>query len=207
MKNQSQTGLTLPELLIVIAIIAVMTALGVAGYQELTRINRTTSQTNALVAALQLTRGEAIKRNTEVFVCASNSVGTTAPQCDTSTWEKGWIVFADPNRDDLTAVGIFSGAIPNGDDVIVGLGQGLTGGATIQNIGFSQPNFVEYHASGRANSTGSFVFCDSKKDVKHAHAINIGTTGLVTIAEDTDSPADGIVNIPYGATPGNVTCP
>ena len=179
-----------------------MTYLAVAGYQNLTRANRTIGQTNGLVAALQLARSEAVKRNTNVFVCASQTAGSANPKCDTTTWESGWIVFADPNRDDLTATNAYSGSVPNADDTILNLGQGLNGGTTIQ----SPNKYVYYSSSGRINNNAavSFILCDSTKDVKQAHAINIGSTGLVSIAEDTDTTKDYIVNLANGS---NVTCP
>jgi type IV fimbrial biogenesis protein FimT len=90
-------GLTLLELIIVMGIVGILTAIAVPSYRYITGSNRVTAEVNGLVGDLQFARSEAIKEGQSVVVCAANTAGT---QCLTSgvAWAGGWIVFADLNN-------------------------------------------------------------------------------------------------------------
>jgi len=80
-------------MIITVAIAAIVLGLGVPGFQQLIRANRTVPEVNRLVTALSLARSEAVKRNATVAVCrASGSNCSLAPGVN---WENGWVVFAD----------------------------------------------------------------------------------------------------------------
>lgn len=81
-----QSGVTLVELLIVIVVMAILTALAVPSFRTMVINNQVRSFTNNLYASLLLARSEAIKRNTNVTVCASSN-GTSC----TGSWSAGWI--------------------------------------------------------------------------------------------------------------------
>jgi type IV fimbrial biogenesis protein FimT len=63
MKKQNNTGFTLTELLIVIAIIAILAVLAVPSFQDTLRAQRVEGAAEALLAALQNAKAEAIKTN------------------------------------------------------------------------------------------------------------------------------------------------
>lgn len=89
-------GFTLVELLVSIAILAVLTGIGVPSYQYIANSSRISSEINALLGDMQYARAEAIKEGQTVTVCSS----TTGASCNTSgvtAWQGGWIVFSDPN--------------------------------------------------------------------------------------------------------------
>lgn len=77
-----ETGFTLVELLITIALIAILAGIAVPGFSDLVRENRLTTLTNNLNAALRLARGEAIKRNQRLALCG-------LIQCD-GDFSTGW---------------------------------------------------------------------------------------------------------------------
>ena len=54
-KMTQQSGFTLMELIITVAIAAIVLAIGVPSFQEMMRSNRLATQTNELVAAMNLT--------------------------------------------------------------------------------------------------------------------------------------------------------
>lgn len=92
-----QNGMTLIELLITIAVIAVSLALGLPAMSEFIKNNRLTGQTNSLVTAIQVARNEAVKRNTGTTICARNpGTGTCSGGND---WTNGWLVFSDLDQD------------------------------------------------------------------------------------------------------------
>jgi type IV fimbrial biogenesis protein FimT len=70
------SGFTMVELIIVMAIIAVLTLLAVPSFQALTVSNRLTTTANELVGAINLARTEAIKRNSNTQFCGSSGNGT-----------------------------------------------------------------------------------------------------------------------------------
>lgn len=65
-------GVTLIELMIVLAIIVIISAIAAPSYQEMLASNRLISSANNLAGALQLARSEAVTRNQAVSVCSSS---------------------------------------------------------------------------------------------------------------------------------------
>ena len=89
-------GVTLVELMVTLAIAVILLAIAVPGFQSLIRSNRLTTTTNAFIAALNLARMEAIKRNARVTLCKTADPNATKPNCAASaTWSQGAIVFVD----------------------------------------------------------------------------------------------------------------
>ena len=100
MRKSSQSGFTVLELMIVIALLAILTVIAVPSFRSAIQNNRITAQTNDLITAFQLARSEAVKRGRPVSVCASDviqaEIDGTDPVCDTSgDWSQGWLAFVD----------------------------------------------------------------------------------------------------------------
>lgn len=89
-----QGGFTLLELLVVIIIIAVVSAIAFPNFQIMTTNNRLASGANEVLAGLQSARMEALRRNTRVVVCPS----TDGTACSGTDWSRH-IAFVDTNRD------------------------------------------------------------------------------------------------------------
>ncbi len=86
-----QRGFTLIELIITVAIAAIVMAIGVPSFQGMMRNNRAATQANEMISALNLARSEAVKRGRRVSLCpSSNGTG-----CSGTDWKSGWIVFVD----------------------------------------------------------------------------------------------------------------
>ncbi len=89
-----QKGFTLLELIVTLAVAAIVLTMGVPSFQALIRNHRLVTLTNEFIGALHLTRSEAIKRNHRVTLCKS----ADGLKCtDSDGYERGWIVFDDPN--------------------------------------------------------------------------------------------------------------
>lgn len=93
-------GFTLVELMITLALAAIIMSLAIPGFQDIIRNNRAATQSNELVAALSLARSEAVKRGARVSLCPS----TNGAACTGGTdWAEGWIVFLDTAASDAAA--------------------------------------------------------------------------------------------------------
>jgi type IV fimbrial biogenesis protein FimT len=93
--ERRSSGFTMLELVIVIAIVGVLIALGVPSFKYVTTANRIAAEVNGLLGDMQFARAEAIKEGQTVVVCVSSD-GTS---CTNSPWNNGWIVCSDPAND------------------------------------------------------------------------------------------------------------
>lgn len=82
-------GFTLVELMIAIVVLAILLALAVPNFNDATLSARLNGFANSLVAATQVARSEAIKRNATITLCTSADGATCAAS---GGWEQGWIV-------------------------------------------------------------------------------------------------------------------
>lgn len=93
-------GFTLVELMIVVAVGAILLTIAVPSFQTMIQNNRLVTTTNLLVSNISLARSEAAKRSVPVIMCNSSDPSAATPACDgtAKVWTTGWFVFADNNR-------------------------------------------------------------------------------------------------------------
>ena len=82
-------GFTLIELIVTIAIVAILATLAVPSFNSIALSSKLNSLASSFVSSAQLARSEAIKRNAQVTLCASSD-GTTC----SGAWKDGWVVLA-----------------------------------------------------------------------------------------------------------------
>lgn len=78
MKNRI-SGFTLIEMMVTLAVLAILVTVAIPNYQAFVLNSRMTAQANDFLASLQLARSEAIKRNASVTMSAKGD-----------GWEDGW---------------------------------------------------------------------------------------------------------------------
>lgn len=87
-------GFSLIELMVTIAILAILVAIGLPSFQGSMRSNLVATGTNELMASLALARSEAIRSPGGAGICASQD----GESCG-GTWNDGWIVWSDLDGD------------------------------------------------------------------------------------------------------------
>lgn len=176
-------GVTLIELMVGLAVLAILLAIGAPSFQSFMASSRLSSASNDLIGSLALARSEAVRRGSRITLCKSD----TGERCVTDgTWSQGWIVFVDNTRPDATA------SVDAGDTILtrnaaVANGLSITGDANVA-------NFVSFSAQGDVRlmngtpQTGSVRVCsplDSLSNDRRARDIAIGATGRLS----TSTPA------------------
>jgi type IV fimbrial biogenesis protein FimT len=126
-----QTGFSLLELMVGLAVVAILAGLAAPGFRTFINNNRVAAAQNDLVAALNLARSEAVRRSTTVTVCASSDGASCATAAD---WATGWIVFRDPGA---------AGTVATSTDVLQKWGA-ISGGVKFT----TASGLVQYQSTG-----------------------------------------------------------
>lgn len=93
-------GFTLMELMVTVAVLAILASLAAPSFTAVINNNRLATQANDLVASLQLARMEAVRRNESVAVCRSADGATCAGTAGAWT---GWLTVLTRNNEILRA--------------------------------------------------------------------------------------------------------
>jgi type IV fimbrial biogenesis protein FimT len=133
----TRRGFSLPELLVVTAIAAVLLGVAVPDLAALLRAQQLRAVTNDLFGAIGLARAQAIARNAHVLVLPRDTTG--------ADWRQGWTVFADRDGDGL----------PGPGDDILAVHEALPAGvgADFSFTSPAAPYYIAYNGAGRSCST------------------------------------------------------
>lgn len=174
-----QQGFTIIELLVAVAIFAILAGIGVPSFVDYMANSRLTASTNELVAAMQYTRSESIRRNARVAICPS----TDGASCSgANAWEAGWIIYTDANNN----------AMPDMPADIIRVQSALDGQLTISGNG-SIDSYISFtgrgapQTMGGATQSGTLSVCDDMGDGNSGRAIQLSASGRL---KTTNDPAD-----------------
>lgn len=166
----SIAGITLLELMVTIAIAAILVTIAIPSFIQMVRSDRSRTTTTDLQNSLLLARSEAVKRDKRVTLCASSDQSS----CD-GKWAEGWIAFEDADAngqpDEAAQILLAHEASPSGVKIV---------GNT--NVADS----VSYLPSGRARSTNNGPQNGTIKitvDGEYEKRIVISTSGRARIVE------------------------
>ena len=90
-----KNGFSLLELIIALAIAAILLGLAVPSLHTFMGSSEMSATTNQFVYSLQVARSEAIKRASPVGLCPSANPLADEPSCGGGNYASGWIVFVD----------------------------------------------------------------------------------------------------------------
>lgn len=136
-------GFTLIELMITIAIAAILLTLGVPSFADFIANTRIATDSSNLMADLAFARSEAVKRGSPVAICRK-AAGATS--CGTS-WSDGRLIFVELGG----AVGTY-----DANDVLLRVREELAQGNALASSGFANAAFIQYLPNGSTDSPGAF---------------------------------------------------
>lgn len=166
MKN---TGFSLVELVITLALAAVMLTVGVPAFNNVMENNALAGAANRFISGLTLARSEAITRNIEVEMCRLNA---DADGCATSgTWANGWLIWADTNDDNTLQ-----------DAEIISIDRGLDNGYSLVALNNQFTQTITFNPIGEARGNGGnqqevFRLCDPDNDNDRTRLIYLSGVG------------------------------
>ncbi len=176
--QKHESAFTLIELMIAIAVAAVVLTLGVPSFSNVMERNQLSASINNVVASLNFARSEAVKRNRRVSVCHSNDLNS----CSGLNYGDGWIIFVDDDEDGIRDD-------PQDEILIVNesLDTTLSLGTNFSGVG---ENF-SFRSNGRTNKQGRFVLCKAG-NLNKSKAVFITFSGRVRLAphDSTGIPLD-----------------
>lgn len=152
-------GFTLVELMVTIAVAAILAALAVPSFRDAALGSQLRAVSNDLAASSYAARSEAIKRNAVVRLCSSSN-GTT---CDGSDWKNGWIILAS--------------------DRVVQHTQAVPRGFTVLSAGDIKE--IRYQPTGFGATAATLTVCRSEPAGREERVVGIEATGKAAIRTTT----------------------
>ncbi len=158
----SQQGFTLIELMVTIAIAAILLAVAVPSFQDSIRRNRVATVAGNLVSALDNARAEAIRRAVPVYLCPS----TSGTDCTATAWHDGWIMYFEPTA---------------GTKTVLQVGNAVSAVSVSLTVGASP---VQYTSRGMLSAAVTFqVQPESCEAPSKYREIAVGVAGRSSVSE------------------------
>ncbi len=129
-KTRFIRGFTLVELMVAIALLAILLGLAAPSFSDWIARTKIQSAASSISVALATARSEAVKRGRDVSVCASTDGSTCATG---SNWATGWLIYATAG----TPIKVFDA--PTGGLTVTGDGTGITSSVTFVSTGMRTP--------------------------------------------------------------------
>lgn len=180
MPHRFEEGFTLIELMVTVALVAILLAVATPSLTAFQRNAALTSFTNSLVAGINSARSEAMKRGMYAMVVPA----------DGANWSSGWIVFVDVNRSQT-----YSAA----NDLTILTNEAAPAYLTIAGTGtiVDSPPYMMFDASGysktKSGSFGALTFTIARNDVSgtdlytQTRRLKISSVGRVKVCKPTSA--------------------
>lgn len=154
-------GFTLVELLVTVAIAAILLSTAAPSFQTLVMNNRMSAQVDGLINGLNYARNAALSGNVVTTVCPIGAANSTNCGID---WGAGWIVVNDPA----------------GSATLLHSAPAMAGRPVLRAVALNgvAPASVIFDARGLASTSANFVVCDSR-GAAFARSLHTLATGYV----------------------------
>ena len=175
-------GLTLVELMVTLAVLAILLSLAAPSFSSLLASTRMSSQTNEFMGALNLARSEAVRRVQPVSLRASDS--------DNYNYSKGWTVFPDADADGAALSGT-----NDADGKILREASALNGTVTVRRVTRSAAPFTYTTATDadrmhlvftsrgaiKPTTAAFFKVCDSAIASVKGRIVQVNVVGKISL--------------------------
>lgn len=183
-------GFTLPELLITLTILGIISLLAMPALSALMERERSRSAVHALYHHLKFARASSVEKNRLVTLCASED----RTSCNGSRdWSSQLIlVFIDDNG---------NGKLDGDDQLLQALDFSQHSG-TLHWRSFGNKSYLQWYPHGMTHyQSGNFTYCPANNDARLARRITLNAAGRVYFSADNNN--DGIVE---GSDGKNIVC-
>ena len=169
-------GVTLIELMVVVAVLAVTLSVAAPLMQNVIHGSRLRAETSRFLDAINLARSEAVMRNMPVSVCPSRMALTGVAECN-GTYDGGWIVFVNQDRDKI---------VDSETDEVLQVFEGLYRGYGISNRSGTRAAYrlINYLPDGTSHSNRTLMFCPPRAAGVGSLSIVINIVGRARLVRD-----------------------
>ncbi len=176
-------GFTLIELMVVLAITAVLATLAAPSFTRMIQSNTISSNVNTFMADMRFARSEAIRRGGAVVMCRSDAPEATNPTCGSGSgpggngWVSGWIIFQDSNNN----------GVKTATEPLIRVQAALTSMDSIVEAGGSSSTKLRFTATGRLlnlSSATQFQFGGGNYASEVQRVLCVNMSGRARIAGD-----------------------
>ena len=170
-----ECGLSLIELMLALAVLAIVLSLGVPSMQGLVDGTRLRAQAHRLVTAINLARSEAILRNQPVSLCPSAMASTGTARCS-GDYAGGWIVFSNVDRDRV---------VDDEADNIIRVFESIPRGYTLTNRAGtrSASELITYLPDGSSRRNRTLLICPPSGSIVQPWSIVLNRVGRARVSK------------------------
>ncbi len=166
--NKRSFGFTLVELIITLAVAAILTTIALPSFRNIMANQRQSGFINEFSGILGYTRSEAIKRSAQVGICSSSNQSTCS---GSATWTDGWIVWINTDE---------SNTIKDASETLLRVGQKIKGvnlavSSSISSLIYARSGMLE-----PVGNTARFKFCDNR-GTAYGASVDVDSVGRPSI--------------------------
>lgn len=152
---KKHSGFTLIELMVTLAVAAILLTVGIPSFRDFIMNNRLSSQANEFAAAVNLARSAAISKQRNAYITSKSG----------TNWATGWYVWVDdPNTGTLNSMDA---------NEVLREAQPFTATTTFTSAGKTQ---FRYSPSGLVDGPGTLTLCDNRT-AETGRVIDISAAG------------------------------
>ncbi len=164
-----QSGVTLAELMMSLAIGAILTTMAVPAFSTMVEENRMLAHIYELIGHINYTRSTAVTSARQVVICKSDD----GSSCDgDAAWDDGWIIFIDASLN----------LQRDSDEPLLRVKQSPDDGGSIDFGAFGSEDYLAFQPTGMLKKgNGTFTFCSRHNDIA-PRAVIISKPGRIRVS-------------------------